>query len=197
MKNPEEARDRAEALAREFDALYAQWSDRLYRYIVHMIGPGAEAEDLFQDTWMKVVEQIDQLRDRERFGPWAMRIARNLTYNRFRERKRKTQIWAESQLGREDYEGEGLLDREPDREPDPRESMVHTQRVTMLNAAIDELDAESREMLHLRYFEHLRLAEVADVMDLPLGTVCVKVQRSLKKVRRRLMEMGVEDARRL
>ena len=170
--------------ASEFDRLYARWSQPVYRYLVHLIGPGPAADDLYQETWMKAIERQDQLRDSARFGPWILRIARNLAFNQGRLGKRRAQVWAFSSLaGDGDEEKEDLIARRGDAKPGPREEAIRSERRKILDAALASLEPAVQEMLQLRYFENLTLAEVADVLEAPLGTVCSKVHRGLKTIR--------------
>ena len=179
-----------------FEAFYEQWSEPVYRYLLRMIGAMA-AEDLFQEVWMKVLEHRDQLRRADRFAPWIFRIARNLALNQMRTGRRKAQVWAVSQLS-DRYENGGWELLEKQGAPDPPEPLacaIESQRREIVQRTLNELEPQIGEMLHLRYFEHLTLAEVAEVMDLPLGTVCVKVQRSLRVIRTRLAAIGCQNIR--
>src|SRR5262249_1388415 len=75
--------------AQAFAELYAKLGGPIYRYLVRLIGRGGEAEDLFQETWAKVLEHREQLRDAKLFTFWIFRIARNLAFNEMRKGRRK------------------------------------------------------------------------------------------------------------
>lgn len=184
--------------AETFDRLYQQWSDPIYRYLAHLVGHGALAEDLFQDAWMKAIEYRHQLRSQESFVPWIFRIARNLALNHRRTYERKAQVWIISNLCRDgDDSASGLMAQQVDDRPTPRDEAIEIQRRQILQEALLALDTETQEMLQLRYFEHLALSEVAEILDRPLGTVCTKVHRGLKAVRARLETMGHESLKAL
>src|SRR5438132_675511 len=114
---------------RSFELLYEQWSGPIYRYLARLAGPGKPAEDLFQDTWLKVIEHRGQLRDSRRFAPWLYRIARNLAFNEAREGRRKTRVWNMSSLNAKDG---ALLERLPERPsheaPRPLARAIDNQR---------------------------------------------------------------------
>jgi len=175
-----------------FESLYAQWSEPVYRYLARLLGARPVVDDLFQDTWMKAIEHRGQLRDAERFGPWIFRIARNLAFNQRRRGRRRTQVYAVSSLSvAEGQEPESLIESDGEHEaPTPRDAAIDGQRRQLIEAIMEELTDDAREMIHLRYYEQLTLAEVAQVMDVPLGTVCTKVHRSLRTIRRRLERQG-------
>ncbi len=177
-----------------FDQMYGRWNRPLYRYLIHLIGNATIAEDLYQDAWVNAIEKIDQLQTMDRFGPWIFRIARNLAFNQMRKSKRRGQVWILSNLkAREDTEEtEDLLSREPDRRPGPQDMAIQGEQRKVLEEAMGQLDFQSQEMLQLRYFEQMKLSEVAEILDIPIGTVCTKVHRSLKKIRLHLEQKGYQ-----
>src|SRR5262249_29741766 len=68
-----------------FDALLARYQNRLYRYLLRFTANAAVAEDLFQETWLKVITQIHRYDDGRPFEPWLLRVARNLALDHFRK----------------------------------------------------------------------------------------------------------------
>jgi RNA polymerase sigma-70 factor (ECF subfamily) len=178
--------------ADEFDALYRAWSDRLYRYAVHLTGRGPIADDLFQETWLKAIEHAGQLRDAELFGPWLLRIARNLAYNYSRQGRRKASVWIFSNLAAaEGSDGEAeLLGRHADGRPDPRQRAIDAERRQILRETLEAIEPDTQEMLQLKYFEGMTLAEVAAIMNLPPGTVSTRVYRALKTIRANMERQG-------
>jgi RNA polymerase sigma-70 factor (ECF subfamily) len=186
---PEERRLSLDAAA--FERTYRDCARPIHRYLVHLVGPGAAAEDLFQETWLRAVERIDQLHDPSRIGPWLYRIARNLALNHLRERRRKTQVWAVSDLIADD--AGGLDEIGGDRmgsDCNPRQEAIIEERRRILLELMSELDAETQSMLQLRYFENLKLAEIAEALDAPLGTVCTKIHRALAVIRAKMEKRG-------
>ena len=179
-----------------FEDHYEEWSDSVYRYLRHYVGSASAAEDLFQETWTRALEHREQLKREDRFGPWILRIARNRALNHLRRRRYKVQVWILSNLASSDGAGgEDLLDRRASADPTPRESAVRAESRQILHEAMEELDLPSQEMLQLRYFQGLTLAEVAEVLGMPLGTVCTKVHRALKIIRERLKLQGFRELR--
>jgi RNA polymerase sigma-70 factor (ECF subfamily) len=181
--------------AREWEDRYQKWSDRLFRYLVHLVGSREAAEDLFQETWMKAMDHQHQLSTEDNFGPWIFRIARNLAFNRMRSGKVRLQLWRNGSSG----PGAGEKDQDfiescPSAAPSPREEAIRGQRRKIVRTAIGRLDSITQEMLQLRYFEELTLAEVGAVLDVPLGTVCTKVHRGLKIIREHLKRQGLRQS---
>lgn len=134
----------------------------LYRYAYRLSGNASDAEDLVQDTFGKAMRKMDQLRNPELVKPWLYRILRNLYLHRVRDEKRRRVVPVEN------------LGELPARE----ESGVPTIDPQRLQAALDELDETFRSPLILFYFEGFSYREIAEQMDLPIGTVMSRLARA-------------------
>jgi len=134
----------------------------LYRYAYRLSGNAADAEDLVQDTFGKAMRKLDQLRNPERVKPWLYRILRNLYLHRVRDEKRRRVVPVDNlgELPARDDNGVPAID--PQR----------------LQAALDELDEAFRSPVILFYFEGFSYREIAEQMDLPIGTVMSRLARA-------------------
>jgi RNA polymerase sigma-70 factor (ECF subfamily) len=146
--------------------------EMLYRYAYRLCGKAADAEDLTQETFGKAMLRMDQLRNPERVKPWLYRILRNLYLRRVRDEKRSRVVPLEST-------GE-LAARDSDEVPqiDP----------LVLQAALDDLEETFRTPVILFYFEGFSYREIAEQMDLPIGTVMSRLARAKTYLRTRLSE---------
>lgn len=178
----------------DFDALYEEWKDPVYRYLVHYVGSVSMAEDLFQEVWLKAFEQLGQLRDPGAFRPWIFRIARNMALNNIRKDRRKTQIWILSDLSRagRGEEEAGLLSRLADKGSTPADIAIGKERKRLLRESLQDLDPLTQEIFQLRYFEHLSLREIAEILQIPLGTVGTRIYRGLDQLRVALEQNGLQ-----
>ena len=144
--------------------------ESLYRYAVRLSGSAADAEDLTQETFGKVLTRLGQLRDVDRAKPWLFRILRNEYLHRKRDEKR-------GQVVPLDAVGEPP---QPDADGgfgvDPAE----------LQAALAELDETFRTPLILFYFEDFSYRDIADQMELPIGTVMSRLARGKAYLRGKL-----------
>ena len=144
--------------------------ESLYRYAVRLSGSAADAEDLTQETFGKVLTRLGQLRDTERAKPWLFRILRNEYLHRRRDEKR-------AQVLPLDAVGElPQLVETGGCEVEPAE----------LQAALAELDETFRTPLILFYFEDFSYRDIADQMDLPIGTVMSRLARAKAYLRSKL-----------
>jgi RNA polymerase sigma-70 factor, ECF subfamily len=154
------------------DRLIEQYQHRLLRYLVHLSGNRELAEDLFQETWIRVMERGHQYDGRREFTTWLYAVARNLTIDYLR---RKSPV---SLDGLMDDEERAPL--EPaDTRPSAWERVAQSQQIERINVALAGIPAECREAIVLRFQDELALEEMAAVTGVPLGTVKSRLYRGL------------------
>lgn len=154
------------------DRLIEQYQHRLLRYLVSLTGNRAAAEDLFQETWIRVLERGHQYDGKHEFSTWLFSVGRHLMIDSFR-RKQMASL-------------DGLLDdEEKPMEPPASEErsafemVAHRELSERIAAGLSHVAAEYREALVLRFQEGLSLEEIAEVTGAPLGTVKSRVYRGL------------------
>lgn len=159
----------------EIDSLVECHGHRLLRYLVHLTSDRSLAEDLFQETWLRVIERGGQYDPRRPFVAWLLGIARHLALDALR---RKQPVSLEAIVDPPD-EGRSTG-------PSPLESLAARERRDHLTAAAAALPAVNREVLFLRFQEDLALEEIARVTGSPLPTVKSRLYRGLEHLARRL-----------
>jgi RNA polymerase sigma-70 factor, ECF subfamily len=154
------------------DRLIEQYQHRLLRYLVHLAGNRELAEDLFQETWIRVMERGHQYDGRRQFSTWLYAVARNLTIDYLR-RNRPVSL-------------DGLMDdkeRAPlepaDTRPSAWERVAQSEETERINVALAGIPAECREAIVLRFQDELALEEMAAVTGAPLGTMKSRLYRGL------------------
>ncbi len=158
------------------DALIEQYQHRLLRYLLHLTGNRATAEDLFQETWLRVLEKGHLYDGRNRFVSWLMSIAHNVAIDHLRKRN------------------PGSLDEMKDPEdgapfepeaggPSPLEMAVERQQHEMLDSALSQVPPLFREVLVLRFQEQMKLEEIAKLIRIPVATVKTRIYRGVMALR--------------
>jgi RNA polymerase sigma-70 factor (ECF subfamily) len=148
---------RAQEGSREaFQLLVTRWQERLWRHAYRLTGRDDAAWDVLQESWMAVTRGLGRLEDPGAFRRWAYTIVTRAATDRQRR------------LGREEAETSDALDDVPmaDDESDDRERAVGT-----LRAALARLPGDQRGLLSLRYLEGFELWELAEILEVPEGTV--------------------------
>jgi RNA polymerase sigma-70 factor (ECF subfamily) len=144
----------------------------LYRYAYRLSGSAADAEDLTQEAFCKAQRNLSQLRDADRAKPWLFSILRNGYLHRLRAEKQQTVI---------PLDAVGDL-AEPLPEPLPEFSPEDLQ------TALNDLPEAYRTPIILFYFEEFSYRDIAEQMDLPLGTVMSRLARAKTHLRSRLLD---------
>ena len=139
----------------------------LYRYAYRLSGSAADAEDLTQEAFGKAISRIDQLRDEDKARGWLFRILRNAYLRRIRDEKRHRVV---------------PLDAVGDVAERPPEPMPELDPAR-LQLALNELDEAFRTPIILYYFEEFSYKDIAEQMDLPIGTVMSRLARAKAHLR--------------
>jgi RNA polymerase sigma-70 factor (ECF subfamily) len=161
------------------DRLIEQHQHRLLRYLVYLSGNRELAEDLFQETWIRVLERGHQFDGKHEFSTWLYAVARNLTIDYLRK---KSPVSLDGLM--EDEEHAPL---EPiDTGPMAWEVVQQHEQAERIGAALVSIPAEYRETVVLRFQDGLALQEISVVTGAPVGTVKSRLYRGLNMLMSRL-----------
>jgi len=157
---------------RAFAVLVRQYQDRVFRFILRMVGARDEAMDLTQETFMKAHQALPGWRPETQFRTWLFRIAHNAALDVLRRRERIEFVsLSDLSAGEEDH---ALPD--PARQPDER--LADRQSIELLERTLQELPAEHREILLLREVEDMSYTEIAATLGIAEGTVKSRIARA-------------------
>jgi len=162
--------------ADEFPHLVDAHYEAVFRYAFRLSGSSADAEDLTQEAFGKAFTRLAQLREPERAKAWLFRILRNLYLHKVRDDKRHKIIPLDS-VG--DLPGRETVDQP---EIDPKK----------LQDALNELEESFRTPLILFYFEEFSYRDIAEQMELPIGTVMSRLARAKAYLRLKLTPQCTE-----
>ncbi|MDT8068533.1 MAG: sigma-70 family RNA polymerase sigma factor [Terriglobia bacterium] len=163
------------------DQLIEQYQHRLYRYLLYLTRDPQLAQDIFQDTWIRVLERGSQYSARYKFETWLMSIARNLVIDNAR-RKHTTSF---SELENDDEESP-KFDVPDERAEVAFQQIQQQQQDDRLGVLLHGLPVLYREVLTLRFHEDLQLEEIAQVLHAPLSTVKSRLRRGLVMLQKKL-----------
>lgn len=163
------------------------YQDRIYNAVLRMVGDHEEARDLTQETFTRALVKIDSFRGEAQPYTWLFRIALNLAISQLRKTHRRRTFTIGDSSGsngragsNSDDQAAGLLDRvAQDRGAiDPAEQVENRERNEQVVAALGRLDAEYRAILVMRDVEGFDYQQMADVLNLPLGTLKSRLFRA-------------------
>jgi RNA polymerase sigma-70 factor, ECF subfamily len=158
------------------DGLIEQYQHRLLRYLLHLTGNRAVAEDLFQEVWVRVLEKGHLYDGRNKFSTWLMSIAHNVAIDHLRRRN-------PASLDEMQDPEDGAPFEPPDDRPSPLEQATAHQQQDILQAALDRVAPLFREVLVLRFQEQMKLEEIAKLIHIPVATVKTRLYRGVQALR--------------
>lgn len=159
------------------DRLIEEHQHRLFRYLVVVSGDHSLAEDLFQETWLRVLDRRAQYDSRWRFDSWLFGIARNLFIDHVRRK-------APDSLDALTDPGEGCGFEPAAGDPSPFDRVAAGEQRERVARALARLPPAYREVLVLRFQDDFSLADIARVLDAPVSTVKSRLYRGMDAFRR-------------
>jgi len=167
-----------------FDVLVRRYKNQLMNFVCRFVGNREEAEDIVQDTFVRLYRNRHSYRRIARFSTWIYTIAGNLAKTELRKRKGR-RLLAISQLGCEDKDFEI-----EDSAFDPEQEVDGTMKGAIIQREIDNLPPKFREVIILRDVQELSYEEISEIIKAPLGTVKSRVNRARLRLQKRLEEIA-------
>lgn len=175
--DPELIRDYLNGDAESFNVLYERYKRPLYSYLNKLLqGQTANADDLFQQTWLKAIGKLDKYEDREKFLAWLMRIAYHLAIDSFRLAKRRGEDAFDENLDAVLPAGDSFS---PDR------GICGSELASAIDDAVAQLSPEIRAVFLMRR-EEISFREIAEIQKCSINTCLARMQYALKNLRRLL-----------
>jgi RNA polymerase sigma-70 factor, ECF subfamily len=162
-----------------FAQLVRRWEQPIRNLCVRMTGDLHKGQDLTQEAFVRVFEKRQLYQPDAKFSTWLWRIALNLCYDEQRRIKRR------SETAMENAEGETVIELVAD-DDSPVEQAEAGERASMVRRALLKLPETYRTVLVLRHYEGLKFREIADVLNIPEGTVKSRMVEALGQMERLL-----------
>ena len=160
-----------------FEVLLNRHKNRVFAFIMSKIKNKDLSEDIFQDTYVKVVNSLQKGKYNEegKFLPWVMRIAHNLVIDYFRKQKKMQMIRSNN-----DFD---IFDVIKDSKINADEKLIKDQIFSDLNSLIDKLPSDQKEVLKMRYYEELSFKKIAEHFDISINTALGRMRYALINLR--------------
>lgn len=155
-----------------FGEIMNRYEAKLKRYGRKFLARPEDIDDLVQDVFIKSYEHIQSFNPTLRFSPWIYRIAHNTFVNELRRKSR---------YGLATFDPDVILPLIPSRETADGDSL-DTELKEELETLIDSLGAKYREVIVLHYFEELSYQEISEILQIPVSTVGVRMNRARSKL---------------
>ncbi len=172
-----------------FDELVIRYQDRIYHLIRRSVGDEQDSRELTQEAFMKAFRNLRRFREEAAFSTWLYRIAINLSTS-----KRRSYIY-QRKVGKVSLDAT-LRTRSGEVRPEPEDSSCEPTEMyrrreiqTRIQSAIDELEDSPRQMVILRDLEGMSYEEIADLLEIPIGTVRSRLHRARLDLREKLKDL--------
>ena len=159
------------------------YSARVYGLLYRLTGAREAAEDLLQETFLRVVRAITEYEHVGKFESWLLRIAANLARDRARQIGRRGEVAA-----LDDALANGRSAPSGSAAEDPTEHVLRCEAGQRLAACLARLSDGEREVILLRHYSDLSFREIAELLGIPLGTALARAHRGLARLRRELAD---------
>lgn len=160
-----------------FGQLVRKYQDRLYNALAHQMGSAEDARDVLQEAFVQAFLKLDSFRGQSRFYTWLYRIA----FNQAISHQRRAKPLASLDHGREQTGDEPV-----DRHSPPEGRLVQQETVEQVQQALAQLDDQFRQVLVLRELEDCSYETIAEMLELPVGTVRSRLHRARMQLREKL-----------
>jgi RNA polymerase sigma-70 factor (ECF subfamily) len=152
-----------------FRVLIDRFHDPLMRFLIRLMGGRAQAEDVFQETFLQIHQSLGSFDPERRLKPWLFTIAANKARDALRRRQRRPTVSLSASV--DTAEGRSFVDLMEIDLPHVSEGMEQAELSERVQRAIDTMSPRLREILLLAYFQKMSYAQIAEVSGIPLGTV--------------------------
>ena len=152
------------------DELIRRHRDELFGYLVRFTGSRALAEDVFQETFLQIHLSAATFDVDRRLKPWLYTIATNKARDARRWLRRRPSVSLDTPVGGSDAPV-SMVDLMPSDGEDPQGPLQGAEQSERVRAVVDRLGDTQREVLLLTYFQRMPYAQVADILNIPVGTV--------------------------
>ncbi len=159
-----------------YGELMKNYRDSLYFMLLKMTNNPHDAEDLTIEAFGKAFKKLHQYTPDYAFSTWLFKIASNNCIDFIRKKKKYT--FSMDQNYDDEKEGTELVNRVPSQTLNPEEELVKKQKVKLMHEVVDKLKPHYRTLIELRYFKEFSYDEIAEELNLPLGTVKAQLFRA-------------------
>jgi RNA polymerase sigma-70 factor (ECF subfamily) len=177
------SRYRDQGRSEDYEALLSRYERELYRYLARYLGDAALAEDVFQNTFLQIHLKRHLYQDGRPVRPWIYAIATHQAVDALRKSGRHPTISLDDRLGDgTEADPSALVDLLTKDLPGPLADLEAEERKNWVRTSIERLPDTLRQTLILAYYENLKYREIADILQIPVGTVKSRLHAALARL---------------
>jgi len=169
-----------------FEKLFKKYERPLFSFIFRFVGDRQSAEDMFQQTWLKVIKGLPKYEERGAFSSWLFGVANNCCVDHARKQMRSKVDDLTSAEG---------MDCLPDKDSDPEDTLMKKEQLSWLEKAVRKLPTEQKQIVLMRLHGEVPFKEIARVLDCPLNTVLGRMHYAVQNLKKMVKEEYGGDLR--
>jgi RNA polymerase sigma factor (sigma-70 family) len=176
------------------ETLITRHKKRVFTYIMMIVRDQKLAEDIFQDTFVKIIQTLKRghYNEEGKFLPWVLRIAHNLVIDHFRKEKKMPTVSGGSNEDGEEY---SIFDTMGEEEKTSEDKIIQKQSKKDLRELVERLPLEQREVLMMRHYYDMSFKEIADKTNVSINTALGRMRYALINMRKMMEEKQLTFAR--
>ncbi|MCD4657701.1 MAG: sigma-70 family RNA polymerase sigma factor [Planctomycetes bacterium] len=163
-----------------FDRIINEYGNQLYNFILRLVGNHEAAEDIFQDTFVRVLRNIERYKPSAKLLTWLIQIAKNLSYDYFKKERLRVHQSLSIEVGSEEYSLDSII--EDSNQPPPQELMILEEDRKLVREAIEKLSVKKKEVILLRIYESLPYRDISEITGDPEGTLKYRVYEAVREI---------------
>jgi RNA polymerase sigma-70 factor, ECF subfamily len=175
--------------ARDFERLVQRYERELYTFLRRFLSDVQQAEDVFQATFLSVHLRVDQFEPGRRFRPWLYAIASNKAIDYMRRNRRHQVASLDAKMSYGDSE-DSMVNLLSGSVATPDENAIVNETSARVRAAVQELNAPTQQLIQLAFYQGMKYSDIAEVLQIPLGTVKSRVFTAIRKLNQIWMRMN-------
>jgi RNA polymerase sigma-70 factor (ECF subfamily) len=172
--------------AAAFDTLVRRYERQVFGFIFGMVQNEALANDLFQETFIRIINALPDYRERGKFASWLLGIARNLALDALRKRRVEGRIFRLENRTTDSGNAESTYPEIPDDIESQADMVEREEWLVRMREALAELPVEQREVVYLRYEADLTFQQIADLTGVSINTALGRMRYALNSLRKRM-----------
>lgn len=165
-----------------FENIYTQYKSAVYSYVCYLTKNSDEAEDLFQETWLRVAKNISTINTLRNIKAWIFTITTNLHRDNIRKRKIRQETWRMRNI----YTMETGEERGGSYKSDPEEAVTVSETAKAILGALEKIPEKLQKIFVLKEMEGFSYNEISQILKVPVGTTKSRFHRAIKLLRREL-----------
>lgn len=175
--------------SQDFERLVHRYERELYTFLRRFLGDVQQAEDVFQATFLSVHLRIDQFEPGRRFRPWLYAIASNkaIDYMRRNRRHQAASLDAKMSYGASE---DSMIHHLAGNVAPPDEKAIVNETGARVRAAVQELNEPTQQLIQLAFYQGMKYSDIAEILQIPLGTVKSRVFTAIRKLNQIWMRMN-------